>query len=64
MPTKQIKACLFDMDGLLIDSENIYTEVKNEILAEHGKGKLPWEIKLQLQGRPGLEVSDFVENFH
>lgn len=54
---KKIRACLFDMDGLLINSEEIYTEVTNQVLAEHGKGKLPWEIKVQLQGRPGPDVS-------
>lgn len=49
----QIKACLFDMDGLLINSEDMYTQVTNEVLKEHGKGPLPWEVKIELQGRPG-----------
>ncbi|KAF5096805.1 hypothetical protein D0Z00_002651 [Geotrichum galactomycetum] len=53
---KVIKACLFDMDGLLINSEEIYTQVTNEILAEHGRGELPWEIKIELQGRPGPDT--------
>lgn len=44
------------MDGLLIDSEDLYTICTNEILAEYGKPKLPWNIKAQLQGRPGPEV--------
>ncbi|KAJ0426916.1 HAD-like domain-containing protein [Aspergillus carlsbadensis] len=47
-----VRACLFDMDGLLIDSEDKYTDITNSILAKYGKGKLPWEIKAQLQGRP------------
>ncbi|EFE30400.1 uncharacterized protein ARB_02772 [Trichophyton benhamiae CBS 112371] len=47
-----IRACLFDMDGLLIDSEDIYTFVINQILHEYGKPNLPWSIKAQLQGRP------------
>ncbi|CAG78662.1 HAD-like domain-containing protein [Yarrowia lipolytica] len=55
--TMNIRACLFDMDGLLINSEQIYTDVANEILAEHGKGPLPWEIKKDLQGRPGPEAA-------
>ena len=46
------------MDGLLINSEEIYTQVTNEVLAEHGKGELPWEVKIELQGRPGPDVSD------
>lgn len=44
------------MDGLLIDSEDIYTRVTNEVLAEYGKPNLPWNIKAQLQGRPGAAV--------
>lgn len=41
------------MDGLLIDSEDAYTIVTNTILRENGRPDLPWEIKAQLQGRPG-----------
>jgi pseudouridine-5'-monophosphatase len=51
-----IKACIFDMDGLLINSEDLYTICINEILHEHGKPDLPWNIKAQLQGRPGPEA--------
>lgn len=51
-----IKACLFDMDGLLIDSEDWYTVVTNEILSEYGKPDLPWDIKSKMQGRPGKQV--------
>ncbi|KAK7208486.1 HAD-like domain-containing protein [Myxozyma melibiosi] len=53
----KIRACLFDMDGLLINSEEIYTETTNSILAEHGKPSLPWHIKADLQGRPGPAAS-------
>lgn len=48
-----IRACIFDMDGLLIDSEDIYTNVINIILRENGRPEMPWSIKAQLQGRPG-----------
>lgn len=51
-----IKACLFDMDGLLIDTEEKYTAMKNEILAEYGKPNLPWTVKAQLMGRPSDQV--------
>lgn len=52
-----IRACLFDMDGLLLDTEDKYTEVVNTLLEKYGKGKLPWSIKAQLQGRPGPAAS-------
>ena len=41
------------MDGLLIDSEDAYTLVTNQILRENNRTDLPWRIKAQLQGRPG-----------
>lgn len=40
------------MDGLLLDSEDIYTLCTNKVLANYGKPSLPWSIKAQLQGRP------------
>lgn len=55
---KQIRACLFDMDGLLINSEDIYTITCNEILTKYGKGPLTWDVKLQLQGLPGKEAGN------
>ena len=45
------------MDGLILDTEDIYTACNNVILREYGKPNLPWIIKAQLQGRPGPEVS-------
>lgn len=44
------------MDGLLIDSEDLYTIVTNEILQKYGRPILPWSVKAQLQGRPQPEV--------
>lgn len=52
-----VKACLFDMDGLLLNTEDLYTETTNEVLAEHGKGPLPWKVKVNLQGRPGTDAA-------
>ncbi|KAL2071289.1 hypothetical protein VTL71DRAFT_12524 [Oculimacula yallundae] len=47
-----IRACLFDMDGLLINTEDIYTHCHNILLAKYGAGPMTWDIKSQLQGRP------------
>lgn len=44
------------MDGLLIDSEDLYTICTNEVLRGFGRPDLPWSIKAQLQGRPGPEA--------
>ncbi|KAH3669210.1 hypothetical protein WICMUC_005049 [Wickerhamomyces mucosus] len=39
------------MDGLLINTEDIYTIVTNELLSEFNKGPLSWDVKINLQGR-------------
>ncbi|OLN81020.1 putative uncharacterized hydrolase [Colletotrichum chlorophyti] len=48
-----VRACLFDMDGLLLDTEDLYTACINIILEQYGRPLLPWSIKAKLQGRPG-----------
>ncbi|BFZ57990.1 hypothetical protein PYCC9005_005048 [Savitreella phatthalungensis] len=60
---RQVRACLFDMDGLLIDSERIYTETTELILAKHGRpGPFPLDVKGRMMGRPGPEAARiFVE---
>ena len=50
-----IRACIFDVDGLLINSEDIYTEIYNNILHSYGKSDLPWSVKAKQQSR-GREV--------
>ncbi len=55
-PIAHIKAILFDMDGLLIDSEGIYTKVVNDILKPYGKEQT-WEIKANLMGKPEREAT-------
>ncbi|MCJ1311984.1 Pseudouridine-5'-phosphatase [Agyrium rufum] len=51
------------MDGLLIDSEDIYTLASNEILHKYNRPSLPWSIKAQLQGRPGPESSQILHSW-
>lgn len=51
-----VRVCIFDVDGLLINSEDIYTEAYNNILREYGKPDYPWSIKAKQQSR-GHQVS-------
>ncbi|KAL9051804.1 MAG: hypothetical protein Q9162_005798 [Coniocarpon cinnabarinum] len=44
------------MDGLLIDSEDLYTICTNKVLERYNKPDMPWSVKAQLQGRPGPEA--------
>lgn len=48
------------MDGTLINSEDIYTECTSELLQEFGKGPLTWDVKMQLQGRPGPDAAQTI----
>jgi pseudouridine-5'-monophosphatase len=47
------------MDGLLIDSENVYTVVVNKILAPYGKEQT-WEIKSRLMGTPERKATEIL----
>jgi len=57
-----IEYVLFDMDGLLIDSERVYTEVTNNILAKYGK-EMTWDIKAGLMGKPEREAAAHLLSF-
>lgn len=54
-----VKAVLFDMDGLLIDSENVYTDVVNEVLKPYGKEQT-WATKQKLMGRPERDATQIL----
>lgn len=45
------------MDGLLINTEDMYTKASNSVLAEYNKGPLPWSVKIKLQGLPGTQAA-------
>ncbi|KAF2431051.1 HAD-like protein, partial [Tothia fuscella] len=55
LPTR---ACIFDVDGLLIHSEDIYTEIYNNISHEYRKQQLPWQVNAaqQSRGTTGMSV--------
>ncbi|CAO2649686.1 Nn.00g009780.m01.CDS01 [Neocucurbitaria sp. VM-36] len=46
-----IRACIFDVDGTLINSEDIYSDIYNKILQEYGRPNHPWRIKATQQSR-------------
>jgi pseudouridine-5'-monophosphatase len=50
---------IFDMDGVLLDTEPIYTEATNTITAEHGK-TYDWTIKADLMGRPAFDSAEYL----
>ncbi|KAI9356515.1 HAD-like domain-containing protein [Zopfochytrium polystomum] len=44
-----IKCCLFDMDGLLLDTEAVYSKVTQGILSRFGKN-FEWSVKSKMIG--------------
>ncbi|CZS88532.1 hypothetical protein WAI453_010727 [Rhynchosporium graminicola] len=58
-----VRACLFDMDGLLIDSEEKYTIATNAVLNKYGKPNIPWSIKAKMQGRAGKAAGDVLHDW-
>ena len=47
---KKIKAIIFDMDGLLLDTEPIYTLVTHQVLDPYGL-TFEWELKSKMMGQ-------------
>ncbi|CZS99212.1 uncharacterized protein RCO7_00503 [Rhynchosporium graminicola] len=47
-----VRACIFDMDGLLINSEDIITLAINHLLEKRGRPAFTRSIRAQLMGVP------------
>ncbi|KAK5627412.1 hypothetical protein RRF57_003127 [Xylaria bambusicola] len=58
-----IRACLFDMDGLLVNTEDIYTKCASIVLEKYGRPPLPWSIKAHMMGIPGSSNGDTFHNW-
>ncbi|XWS52204.1 hypothetical protein CRYUN_Cryun11dG0046900 [Craigia yunnanensis] len=56
-----ISHVIFDMDGLLLDTEKFYTEVQEIILARFNK-TFDWSLKAKMMGKKAIEAARvFVE---
>jgi pseudouridine-5'-monophosphatase len=51
------------MDGLLINTEDLYTICHNLLLSTYNTGPMTWDLKSQLQGRPAIESIKRVLDF-
>ena len=58
-PARQIKAVIVDMDGLLLDTEGIYTEVTQAIAQKYGK-TFDWSHKQHIIGRGARDLAHYV----
>ena len=55
MPRLHPASCvIFDMDGVLLDTERLYTEATQRIVARFGK-IFDWQVKADMIGRPALD---------
>ncbi|KAM7353155.1 pseudouridine 5'-phosphatase-like Gs1l isoform 2-T2 [Cochliomyia hominivorax] len=52
---KKVTHCIFDMDGLLLDTEALYTKATQQILDNYGK-TYTWEVKMILMGMKHMEM--------
>ncbi|CAB4397835.1 unnamed protein product [Rhizophagus irregularis] len=55
----KITHCIFDMDGLLLDTERIYYEVTSEILGRYGK-TYTWELRSLSLGLRQYDSADLL----
>src|SRR5262245_23836130 len=51
---RPITHVIFDMDGLLLDTERFYTQASRVICARYGKA-LDWSLKAKMMGRRALD---------
>ena len=54
-----VRHVLFDMDGLLLDTEKIYTAVTQKIVSRFGKD-FDWRVKANMIGRPALDSARYL----
>lgn len=58
-----IRAVVFDLDGLMFNTEMIYDQVGDELLRRRGKQMTP-DLKLAMIGRRAQESLTFMIDMH
>lgn len=58
-----IRACLFDLDGLLLNTEDIYTDCINETSLSHGGAPIPIALRAAITGTTDGFKSDIFLNW-
>ena len=54
-PNAQVSCCVFDMDGLLLDTEGFYTVVQQRLASRFGK-EFTWALKAKMMGKKARQL--------
>jgi len=57
--TRPVSHVIFDMDGVLLDTERFYTEVTQTIVGRYGK-TFDWSVKGNMIGRPARDSARYL----
>ena len=55
---RPVRHAIFDLDGVLLDTEPIYTDASNMVAARYGKTH-DWSIKGNMIGRPAIDAAAY-----
>jgi pseudouridine-5'-monophosphatase len=56
---RPVAAVVFDMDGVLLDTEGLYTEATQQIVGRFGK-RFDWSVKAHMIGRPARDSARYL----
>jgi pseudouridine-5'-monophosphatase len=56
---QRVTHCIFDMDGLLLNTESFYTDVQRDLVKQYGK-EHTWELKSKMMGMKALDACRYL----
>jgi beta-phosphoglucomutase-like phosphatase (HAD superfamily) len=56
---RSVSHVLFDMDGLLLDTETLYTVAQQHVCQEYGR-EFTWSLKAKMMGKKAIEAAQLL----